>query len=205
MAKDCDFKAVTAEEHRDIFVRDSFITGLASNSIRLRLLEKSTLQCAYEGARQLEYAHNHAMTCNIYSETPYGASADVESLSPTTKLEHEVSAATSKRCFFCRNSLHQRFRFPARDSTCNLCSKRGHFQKVCRSTRQTLKSITSAIVKADDETSRTTTVGFSWASTPASGLTKSTISILVNGVPLKALVDAGSSESYISSSIAKRY
>ncbi|XP_055869763.1 uncharacterized protein LOC129923337 [Biomphalaria glabrata] len=207
MAKDCDFKAVTAEEHRDIFVRDAFITGLASNSIRLRLLEKSTLtlQCAYEEARQLEYAHNHAMAYNIHSETPCGASADEESLSPMTKVEHEVSAATSKRCFFCGNSPHQRFRCPARDATCNLCGKRGHFQKVCKSTRQTLKSTTSAIVKADDDTSRTTTVGSSWASTPASGLTKSTISILVNGVPLKALVDTGSSESYISSSIAKRY
>ena len=49
------------------------------------------------------------------------------------------------------------------------------------------------------------TVGSSWASTPVPGLTKSTISVLVNGVSLKALVDTGSSESYISSSIAKRY
>ena len=211
MAKDCDFRAVTAEEHRDIFIRDAFITGLASNNIRLRLLEKSTLslQGAYEEARQLEYAHNHAMAYNICTETPCGASANAGRLSPTPKLdhvkEHEVSAATGKRCFFCGNNPHQRFRCPARDATCNFCGKKGHFQKVCKSTKESPKSVTLAIVREGDQTSRTTTVGSSWASTPVPGLTKSTISVLVNGVSLKALVDTGSSESYISSSIAKRY
>uniref|UniRef100_A0A2C9KM52 Retrotransposon gag domain-containing protein n=1 Tax=Biomphalaria glabrata TaxID=6526 RepID=A0A2C9KM52_BIOGL len=34
LSKDCNFKAVTAEQHREEAIRDSFIKGLVSNSIR---------------------------------------------------------------------------------------------------------------------------------------------------------------------------
>ncbi len=43
LAKDCKFKDVTATVYRDESVRDAFITGLQSGSIRQRLLENSTL------------------------------------------------------------------------------------------------------------------------------------------------------------------
>ena len=40
LAKQCDFKAVSAEDHVAEAVRDAFISGLSSPDIRLRLLEK---------------------------------------------------------------------------------------------------------------------------------------------------------------------
>ena len=43
VAKDCNFKAVTAEQHCEESIRDAFITGLASSIIRQRLLENSAL------------------------------------------------------------------------------------------------------------------------------------------------------------------
>ena len=43
LAKECDFQAVDAIENRDDYVRDAFITGLRSSSIRQRLLENRTL------------------------------------------------------------------------------------------------------------------------------------------------------------------
>ena len=43
LAKDCKFEDVTATVYRDESVRDAFITGLQSGSIRQRLLENSTL------------------------------------------------------------------------------------------------------------------------------------------------------------------
>ncbi|XP_068241042.1 uncharacterized protein [Palaemon carinicauda] len=42
LAKDCQFKAVSAEQACDNYVRDAFINGLSSGAIRQRLLENIT-------------------------------------------------------------------------------------------------------------------------------------------------------------------
>ena len=34
LSKDCNFKPVTASEHRDQFIRDAFISGLLNNQLR---------------------------------------------------------------------------------------------------------------------------------------------------------------------------
>jgi len=39
LSKDCNFKAVSADQNREDFIRDAFINGLLSNSVRHRLLE----------------------------------------------------------------------------------------------------------------------------------------------------------------------
>ena len=39
LAKDCDFEAVDAQTHQQNMIRDAFIKGLESASIRQRLLE----------------------------------------------------------------------------------------------------------------------------------------------------------------------
>jgi hypothetical protein len=41
LSKDCNFKSATAGQYRDKSVRDTFITGLVSNSIRQRKLYSS--------------------------------------------------------------------------------------------------------------------------------------------------------------------
>ena len=43
LSKDCNFKSVTAAQYTEESIRDAFITGLLSNSIRQRLLENKTL------------------------------------------------------------------------------------------------------------------------------------------------------------------
>ncbi|XP_064120276.1 uncharacterized protein LOC135224883 [Macrobrachium nipponense] len=62
LAKDCQFKSVTAEEACDSYVRDAFINGLVSCAIRQHLLENRTLNLntAYEQARTLEMAQKHS-------------------------------------------------------------------------------------------------------------------------------------------------
>ena len=62
LSKDCQFKAVTADDHRNEYIRDSFISGLTSIHIRQRLLENNTLtlQEALQQARSLESAQTHA-------------------------------------------------------------------------------------------------------------------------------------------------
>lgn len=62
LGKDCSFKAVTAQENRDDYTRDSFINGLRSTVIRQRLLENKILKLedALNQARSLEMAEEHS-------------------------------------------------------------------------------------------------------------------------------------------------
>ena len=63
MAKNCDFKAVSAAENRDQYVRDAFINGINSSHIRQRLLEnigELSLDQAYTQARALEQAQSQS-------------------------------------------------------------------------------------------------------------------------------------------------
>ena len=58
LSADCNFKAVTAERHKEEFIRDAFISGLRSQQIRQRLLENKTLElsAAFDQARALDVA-----------------------------------------------------------------------------------------------------------------------------------------------------
>ena len=58
LSKDCEFSAVTAAQHREQYIRDSFIFGLQSSNIRQRLLENTTLdlKTMFDQARTLDSA-----------------------------------------------------------------------------------------------------------------------------------------------------
>ncbi|XP_039278836.1 dentin sialophosphoprotein-like [Nilaparvata lugens] len=89
--EDIDDENVDSETHRKTYIRDSFIRGLSSHQIRLRLLEfdKLTLDEAIEKARALESARNQSA----------GAVGDCESVIGGRKKEKkkkrgEVESAT---------------------------------------------------------------------------------------------------------------
>ena len=58
LSKECNFKAVTANQHCEEYIRDSFISGLQSPMIRQRLLENKTLDLTtmFDQARALDSA-----------------------------------------------------------------------------------------------------------------------------------------------------
>ena len=66
LSKDCNFQAVDANNHRDQFVRDAFIAGLQSSSIRQRLLENNItgLNDIFSQARSLEHAQKNVALFN---------------------------------------------------------------------------------------------------------------------------------------------
>uniref|UniRef100_A0A2C9KJ88 CCHC-type domain-containing protein n=1 Tax=Biomphalaria glabrata TaxID=6526 RepID=A0A2C9KJ88_BIOGL len=136
LSKDCNFRAVTAEQHREEAIRDSFINGLVSNSIRKRLLEKTVLSLkdAFEEARLLEHAYQHSLQyespqpeTNCAATTPTNSSA---SSLPNVTIPQNALAI---KCYFCGRVKHPRSQCPARKATCNQCYKKSHFQKVCKS------------------------------------------------------------------------
>ena len=64
LSRDCDFKAVTADQARDEYIRDAFINGLSSALIRQRLLENKILDLStsFEQAVTLEIAQKQSVT-----------------------------------------------------------------------------------------------------------------------------------------------
>ncbi|XP_064093783.1 uncharacterized protein LOC135206291 [Macrobrachium nipponense] len=70
--KDCNIKAVSAEQYREELIRDAFINGLASPMIRQHLLENKTLdlQAAYDQAYSLCNNHIKNHIFSIYVNKP---------------------------------------------------------------------------------------------------------------------------------------
>ncbi|XP_064106807.1 uncharacterized protein LOC135215786 [Macrobrachium nipponense] len=122
LAKDCQFKSVTAEEACDSYVRDAFINGLVWCAIHQRLLENRTLNLntAYEQARTLEMAQKHSASYS--SAEPVNAAVSAgsreEESSSAENNSESVSAATSGAlCFFCGNNRQPaRTQCPAKDA-----------------------------------------------------------------------------------------
>lgn len=206
LAKDCDFKAVTAEEYRDDYIRDAFINGLTSAQIRQRLLESKTLdlQTAYEKAHTLEMAQQHSESFNHLSPAVNAAvpsGCDLQGAASEAKpagSEAPLLAAASAhqggaKCFFCGFSRHPRYKCPAKDALCGNCGKKGHYAKVCRS--PTKSTSTSAAMPMLATIS---------AASP-SCLEKAVCPIKINGIRAKALIDTGSSESFVSLALVQEH
>ena len=188
LAKDCNFIAVTADKHRDDAIRDAFISGLTSCNIRQRLLEKEQLdlKTAFDTARSLEMAEKQNMT---FTPGNYTAAA----VDDGCDGENTSAASQSKKCYFCGNNRHPRIKCPAKDVICNNCEKKGHFAKVCLSKKppkplSAMHTIAAHVIAS--------------SSSPPS-LSKAVTPITIDGHKVKALVDTGSSESFIDASIVK--
>jgi hypothetical protein len=196
LSKDCNLKSVTAEQYREELIRDSFINGLLSPLIRQRLLENSTLdlKSAFDQANALDLAQKNAETYTMPT-IPTATAAAVSVTEQTSKAAASNDDAplagtfTSKKCYFCGNSIHNRRNCPARNCVCDSCGKRGHYAKVCRSKASTVASIFSPSLCAIV------------ASCPKS-LKQASVMVSIGNKPLTALVDSGSSDSYISESMA---
>ena len=69
LARDCDFRAVSADVYKDELTRDAFINGISSKDIRQRLLEEDELsfQTAVNKAEMLDRAQQQS---NFYVESP---------------------------------------------------------------------------------------------------------------------------------------
>ena len=104
-----------------------------------------------------------------------------------------VSSPPSERarssCYFCGNRYHPRNSCPARELTCHVCGKRGHFGKVCRSGKRVGNSN-----RLNPTNDRQQTAANMY---PPHTLSDSIINVKVNNFPITALIDSGSSNSFI--------
>ena len=218
LSKECNFRAVSANQYRDEYVRDSFISGLASATIRQRLLENNSLELQemVNQARALETAQLNSQS--YISATPhYSVSAASDNTGSLTEDGHciESSSASSygntkiPKCYFCGFGKHPRSKCPAKDLNCSKCSKKGHFARVCRSNPGNTYTTSSSAAMEQTSTSsdtyfggRTPTLASVVAATHK--FSKSIVEFQINGIEVKALIDSGSEESFIHPSIVDK-
>lgn len=199
LSKECNFKAVTAAQHCEEYIRDAFISGLQSPAIRQRLLENKTLDLAtmYDQARALDSAQKNSES---YGGAPSSRllSAAHENTTIIGDVETEsdiVASAAKAKCFFCGLLRHPRSKCPARDAVCHKCQKKGHFSKVCRSS-----SVSASVTPNIGAMLATITS----AATP-SVLSKAIARVSINGVEADGLIDSGSSMSFIHPDLVERH
>ncbi|XP_055878884.1 uncharacterized protein LOC129925016 [Biomphalaria glabrata] len=165
---------------------------MSSPEIRQRLLE-------YRYS-SLEMAQKHSVTYNSQQATNFQAQQSTTSeLLLCSAVEDPIDstpvtiAAAQGKCYFCGGAIHSRSKCPAKDAICNKCGKKGHYKKVCKSKLSTVYRHNS------DSAAYTITASSSFS------LSRAVMKIQVNNITLDALIDTGSSDSYISASAVRKY
>lgn len=215
LSKDCNFRQVTAGQYRDEYIRDAFITGLLSSSIRQRLLENKSLHLdeMFTQARTLEAAHTSSqsfLTQNSSSldssVAAVGESKTENVLSLDQSLVAGMSSFKLQKCYFCGYTKHSRDKCPAKDQLCNKCSKKGHFARVCRGNPRATNAPTAAIREYEESLSSLSTYSSPTLATVVGSCNemKSTAIVKIGDVDVTALVDSGSQESFIHPDVVKR-
>ena len=214
LSADCNFKTVSVEKYKEESIRDAFISGLLFPTIRQRLLENMNLdlQTAFDQARALYLAQKNSESYSSFSSTSASStrglpdsSSEVSLLQQDSSPVSQISATRKQTCYFCGNLRHARANCPARDVTCNKCKKKGHFAKVCKSyvSSAALQESTSATLQS---TNTVTNANFPALATLCASnlqsLSNSITKIYINGNETTALVDTGSTESFISQEFA---
>lgn len=207
LARDCNFEAVTATMHEDEAIRGAFISGILSLRIRERLLQERslTLDKALDQALSLETAERDSRTMtssglneinlNALPVTPLSKHRTKNLLTPRATSE----VPTKWRCFYCGGNIsHRRIKCPAFNAQCQLCSRKGHFANVCRSINATNNAVTAEESAVDSEDSANAIS----AASPSS-LSKATIPVTLNNYHADALIDTGSSVSFIDEKIVR--
>ena len=128
LARDCEFKAVTADTYSNEAISDSLIAGLASPIICQRMLEKESLSLneAVNLARSLDAAQRNAEEYMLLVTPPNLTAASTETTASIT--ETCVASYLGQPCFICGGRRHPRSRCPARDVECRSRGKTGHLE-----------------------------------------------------------------------------
>ena len=140
LAQHCSYGAL-----HDEMIRDRIVVGLRDKALseKLQLESDLTLEKAVNQARQKELVRQQQEVLRPRGQQAIGSIDRLKFKNSTDKKFPSTIQFTSPKvnptntnCGHCGGKPHRRNECPAKDSTCNACKKRGHWKKVCRSTKK---------------------------------------------------------------------
>ena len=218
LGADCEFEALTVNEHKEMAIGDAFVAGLQSSYVRQRLLEgkEDTLQGLIDKAKSIEDAQKNS---EMYRSSDRGQSSldnstlAMQSMSVRDEGAYPQLSATlsgvgagrhrrpsGKGCGSCGNpKWHPKSRCPARDEICYKCKWKGHFAKCCRNPSAE-GSLQDKPARASVHTMVSNYAPNLFCLNAMSALpgSKVNLEVQVNGCPGKALFDSGATDNHIS-------
>jgi len=188
---------LTAEQHRDLLIRDAFVSGVHSPSIRQRLLESED--------DDLDSLVKIAVTMELASE-------DAKNLAKLPAANPVLAASSNSRCcYWCGGKIHSKATCPAKNSICNNCSRRGHWATVClskpsrKSNDKIIPQTKGAVLQDRTRTHGENSDDENCASVfqlAATGEENRLIPVKVNDQNVQALLDTGSDKTFLSKDLA---
>ncbi|XP_072333216.1 uncharacterized protein [Scyliorhinus torazame] len=173
LARNCSYRDVTAEEHMNRQIRDTYVAGVRSNYIRQRLLDNGTtdLWDMVKLATSLEVTYQ---SLSAFPADPANPSWTPSSRPPSDPTTSQACAARlpiqigESQCYLCGQGQHSRQRCPACTATCSDCGKKGHFARVCLGRPKAQKSKTHQALPMDSQARRPRNVAACQQRTPPS-------------------------------------
>ena len=206
LVEECECTSRTVQAHKDYLVRDAVISRLRSGDIRARLLElehsKAAIDSCISGACAIELSGDFSKSFRSAESSTVAAA---KLFSQTTRQQPDRSGTSAAQqvanklrplCQFCVLKQHPRSKCPAKEDTCHKCSKAEHWPSVCRSTAAVLQQ------SSDDEL-QTAAILCSNGLLPA--YLNVSIKFAGSTEQVQAMIDTGSTGSFISASTAAKY
>ena len=220
LAKDCEFRDVTAMQYKDDMVRDSFINGIASPEIRQRLLEHKqlTMTEAFQQAVTLDNAKRDNQLFG-YKPAVQSVSEAVNSIDLSQEKAEELPMSTSAAlmgkftCHKCGSSRPHDFKgCKARNQVCFKCNVKGHYGRVCHLQKKgflttqdrKVKKYSAAVTEDAYVLCHAEQLGAA-NDVISNSLNYAMIHVKIKEQVFEALLDTGSSKNFIDESVAMRY
>ena len=140
LAQHCSYGAL-----HDEMIRDRIVVGLRDKALseKLQLESHLTLEKAVNQARQKKLVRQQQEVIKPQGQQAIGSidrlkfkNSTEKKFPSTIKFTRPKVNPTNTNCGHCGGKPHRRNECPAKDSTCNACKERGHWKKMCRSTKK---------------------------------------------------------------------
>ena len=223
LTKHCDFKAVTAAEYINEMLLNAFVSGISDHNIRQRLLEvtSTSFDEAYKVARSLESTKSNSQRYDVgfgasVVENPSGSPKNFNSVCAvnTENIDvgqgHQVAAAVqssrqkSRRyfCYYCgKPECTVKATCVGVNGKCTSCHKDGHLVDVCFSKKKHEQRESRSKGRSAAVLPFMPTMSAAKRSDYSETVMKT---IILNNTIVRALLDTGSTMSFILESFARR-